>query len=300
MASRLLEEGAYKSAEVYLRQGLLKAPKHPMAPTALVDLARCAFKDGDIFQAQFYLQESLRIKPANRAAHLRLCALATQLGDWAELCRCSNAALLNFPHDAEFVCLLNVGAVALNPLGTSADEASIALSQVRPVTPRDELFVRIARAAILIGRGEHGRAVSRLRALTQAADAPLIATICLCRALIDSGHPLEARLSAREALRKFPGDLQLLIAAIESYLAPGHHFSPNHALDLAEVVVQRTNWLNSYAMVLLSRSYGATGDRMAALAVAQHAYQVAKGRISKEAVSEVEQLMAELREAQVA
>jgi tetratricopeptide (TPR) repeat protein len=299
-ATQLLSDRDYARAAVSLMAGIHAKPRHRMAPYALVDLARCCYKQGDTNQAEFYLLEAVRLKPTLREAHLRLCVLACQLGDWVLLCERAKDALSSMPSDAEFTCLLNIGAVAQDPLGDAADAASVALSQARAFTPRDELFIRVARAAILIGRGESGRAVGRLKTITKTTGSPLVATICLCRALLDSGHPLEARLAAREALRRFPGDLQLLSMAIESYLEEGTHCNPEHALELAEVVVQRTDWQNPHAIALLARAYSATGDRMAALVVAQRAYAVSSQRVGCHIAVDIEEFISELEMEMVA
>lgn len=276
-AALLYKAGRFEQAISMYNKGLERHPRHPARYCARLDKAYCLFKLKRFEEAETILRQVIVELPRSREAHIRLARLHMWTGNYLEAAWCARRALLSVPHDAELVAIFLISLLENGGPSYLVNDAIGEFLKANP--PANDPILDVARACLLMHRGEREKAVTLLNEVVALPNPPFEAYMYLGEALLKNGQASQARKQLRMALTLAPEYPRLLSLCAESYFVGGTFYNPDYARQLATTAAQNANWLSPWAMHTLAEAYRLSGDRMAALIMASKAKEVGIERL---------------------
>lgn len=273
-AASLYRSGNFADAAKKYRDGLARFAHHPARFCARLDLAYCLFRTGDLKGAEAELRFAAAHAPESREAHLRLGQFLVWVGRPLEAAWVLRRAIKFVAPDAELAATLLSAAIdGCGPryLVKDALEAVRQAEQSQNVTERGEKKLRVARAKLLLSKGDYDRARTQLARLSCDGYTCLDAVLAFSEILIREGKVSFARQQLRRGLSAAPHHPRVLSLLAESYLKPGQFFNADYAAQLATNACQCSDWSSPREMHILAEAHLLRGDKIAALLMASKA-----------------------------
>jgi tetratricopeptide (TPR) repeat protein len=277
-AAEAYKKKNYIAARNLYRRGLECYPQHPARYCALLDLAFCHFKTGELKVAEELLRLVIKDVPKSREASLRLGKTLSWQGDDLEAVRVFKRALGFHPYDAEIFSEL-VFAVTRN------DGPSLLVPELqktyKEIVARSgkNLKLEVASAVLEMLSGNYRQGRVNLISLAGKLEAPFEAHYFFGCELLKEGKVANARVHLRNALALNPENPQVLGTLAETYMISGNFQNSEYANQLALQAAQASSWLSPRELLTLSRSYLGIGEKSSALLVAGKAKDVSNQRI---------------------
>ena len=280
-AAHCFQDGDFRQALNFYRQGLAEHPTHRAAPCAKLDIAYCYYRLDELETATEELQDLIHSGAQLKDAYLLLAKIQALLGlplsAGSTMFRC----LEMFPNDVQaLVAYVHLGLWVGLPHESLIDAKDALISLKRGLMLDDSRQVgidsAIAHCEIRGGDIELGdRVLARALATGRA---PYEAVLLRGERLLEQQRIIPAREQLTRAMGLMPRSSRAARLLAESYLIEGIFFEPEWAKQLATSACKASHWQDVRCIEVLIRAYEACGETGAAQLFSQRIPSLASFR----------------------
>lgn len=269
-ASRLYKSGDYRTAATFYSRGLRRHLQHPAAPSALLDLSFCEFRNKKVLESEKYLGMLLKRDPKNIEASIRLARLLLWSRRVEEsLCVVKKSLCLTIKNES----LRSLYLLAATGSKTLYENEKNRVYDVLSIDSEDHID-QIARARIFFFEGNTSVAKTILTKLCTASPCPLEALHTLGEILLSEGNARASKYFIKRSLALSPDNPMSLYLLAQWY---GVSSAPHFAVDHARKACQITGWKSPLFLKALTEAELSIGDKVSALLIASKAEELLSG-----------------------
>jgi predicted Zn-dependent protease len=253
----------FKRAVGYYERGLAQKPAHVARHCAVMDLAYCRYRTGDLEGAATELQKLTAESVALRDAYLLLAKINDILGKPDQSLQVLGDGLLLFPQDLKLMLAYMHTSLFYGLFHSRLGEVREQVLQIKRGLMLDDerqVFIDAALAHYELRCGDAECAERMIVRVLATGKAPHEIVILRGERLFEQRRVIQAREQLGRAMRLAPRNPRPVRLLAESYLLSGDFQEPEWAEQLATVACRLTNWKNIECLELLSRAYDEKGD----------------------------------------